>query len=176
MCPEAPGEVQMPLPPRFVFDKLFRSDFFYWFMITYLPKTMQDMMMLVPKGFPLTPEYSLRVKNILQGDLPISPRADGLVFESYTVAPEMNESVLDTSPFPLREIKTPVLVLNALDNPITLPENVKALADKIPGARLFTVPDGGHLFFGHSQEVKSEIVTFLSKNGIQMRKGRVSHE
>ena len=91
---------------------------------------------------------------ILEGDLPINKRIDGLIFETYVTASEMLESVSDKNPFPLHKIKTPVLVVNALDDPITLHENVRAMAEKIPSARLFTVPDGGHLFFGHSQEVR----------------------
>lgn len=163
LCPEAPGEIQMALPPRFVFDILFRSNFFYWVLITYFPKSMQNLMMLVPKGFISTPESSSRVKMILEGDLPTNKRIDGLIFETYVTASEMLESVSDKNPFPLHKIKTPVLVVNALDDPITLHENVRALAEKIPSARFYTVPDGGHLFFGHSQEVRSEIVAFLSK-------------
>ena len=49
--PDAPGKSQVALPPRFVFDVLFRSNFFYWVLITYFRKSMQEMMSLVPKGF-----------------------------------------------------------------------------------------------------------------------------
>jgi pimeloyl-ACP methyl ester carboxylesterase len=170
MCPEAPGKVQMPLPPRFVFEILFRSNFVYWFLITYFGKSMQNMMSLVPKGYALTPESESRVKAVLQSDLPINKRIDGLIFETYTTAADMNESALDTSPFPLREIKTPVLIVNALDDPITLPENVHALAEKMPNARLFTLSDGGHLLFGHSLEVRSAIATFLRSDVAELKK------
>jgi pimeloyl-ACP methyl ester carboxylesterase len=56
----------------------------------------------------------------------------------------------------------PVLVINAVDDPIAVHENVRGLAEKIPNARLFVVPDGGHPLFGHTQEVKSEITQFLT--------------
>jgi pimeloyl-ACP methyl ester carboxylesterase len=76
--------------------------------------------------------------------------------------PEFNESVLATSPYPLSQIRTPVLIINAADDPISIPVNVHALAGKIPNARLFVVPDGGHFVFGHADEVKAEITRFLN--------------
>jgi pimeloyl-ACP methyl ester carboxylesterase len=59
-----------------------------------------------------------------------------------------------------------VLVINAADDPISIPENVRALAGKMPNAHLYIVPDGGHFLFGHTEEVKAEIARFLgSHNG-----------
>ena len=52
----------------------------------------------------------------------------------------------------------------ALDDPIALPENVRGLAEKFPNARMFVVPDGGHLLLGHSNEVQAEIIQFLNNN------------
>lgn len=36
--PDVPGKSQVALPPRFVFDVLFRSNFIYWVLITYFKK------------------------------------------------------------------------------------------------------------------------------------------
>ena len=95
------------------------------------------------------------------GDLPVSRRMDGMIFETYTCAAEFNASVTAASPYPLSRIETPVLVINAADDPISIPENVRDLADQMPNARLFIVPDGGHFLFGHTEEVKAEIIRFL---------------
>ena len=54
-----------------------------------------------------------------------------------------------------------MLVINALDDPISIPENVRGLAEQMPRARLFVVPNGGHFLFGHTEEVKAEIAQFL---------------
>ncbi len=159
--PDAPGKVQMKMPPRFVFDALLHSDFIYWALVTFFGKWVQNAIGLVPKEYALTPEYAAQLKKIQAGDLPVSQRIDGLIFETYACADEFNASVTATSPYPLNKIETPVLVINALDDPISIPENVRGLAEQLPNARLFVVPDGGHFLFGHTEEVKVEIAQFL---------------
>ena len=161
LCPDAPGPVQMAMPPRFVFDTLLRSDFLYWILITFLGKWVQEAIGLVPRGFPLTPEYEAMVKRFQTGDLPVSRRIDGLIFETYTVAAEFSTSFSAASLYPLGKIATPTLIINAADDPIARPENVRGLAERMPNARLFVVPDGGHFLFGHTNEVRAEITQFL---------------
>ena len=55
-------------------------------------------------------------------------------------------------------------MINAADDPISLPENVRVIADQMPNGHLYLVPDGGHLLFGHAEEVKAEIAGFLRKH------------
>jgi pimeloyl-ACP methyl ester carboxylesterase len=173
LSPDAPGKVQMSLPPRIVFDTLMRSDFIYWSMATFFPKSVQDAMHLAPEGYDLTPEYKALIKRVVTGDWPISQRMDGMIFETYTIDADFKASITAASPYPLGRIKTPTLVINAMDDPISIPENVRTLADQMPEARLFLLPDGGHLLFGHAEEVKSEIAQFLLRNvaELQKRKG-----
>ena len=84
LSPDAPGEVYMQLPPRFVFDVLFRSDFFYWAMLTFFKKQVRTAFGLVPKGAALLPQDAALVDKVLLGNLPASQRMDGIVFETYT--------------------------------------------------------------------------------------------
>lgn len=162
--PDAPGKNEITLPPKFVFNVLFRSNFLYWFLITYFTKSMQKMMGLVPKDFKPAPEHLARIKNILALDLPIDKRIDGLIFETYPIAAEYTASVTDSSPYPLGKIKTPVLTVNALDDPISTAENVHHMAMQFPNGRQLLIPDGGHLYFNHDQEVRSGIMRFLADN------------
>ena len=164
VCPDSPGEVQVEMPPRFVFDHLMRSDFLYWAMATFFGKIVQNAIGLVPKGYVPTLEQAAQLKMVQVGDLPVSRRIDGMIFETYTCAQEFNESISATSPYPLSRIETPVLVLNALDDPIAIPGNVRRLTGQMPKARLFEVPEGGHFFFGHIEEVRSQIAQFLRDN------------
>jgi pimeloyl-ACP methyl ester carboxylesterase len=162
LSPDAPGEAQANMPPRFIFDSLLRIDFIYWALITFFWKQVQISIGLVPMGYVLTPEYKALLKVIQTGDLPVSRRMDGLIFETYTCDTDFKASVTPASPYPLQKIETPVLVINAADDPIAIPENVRRIAEQMPNARLFAVPDGGHFLFGHTQEVKSEIARFLN--------------
>ncbi len=81
--------------------------------------------------------------------------------ETYTSLAEFNASVTPASPYPLGKIQTPTLVINAADDPISVPENVRRLAGQLPNARLFVVPEGGHFVFGHIEEVQAEIARFM---------------
>jgi pimeloyl-ACP methyl ester carboxylesterase len=165
LAPAAPGKVQVASPPRAVFDTLLRGDFIYWAMITYLRPRMQSLIG-VPRGFDLTSEMEAEVKDALASSLPLSERISGAMFDTYDpgLQRDFRESISETSPYPLGEIKTPVLVINAADDPYAVLENVCGLAGHFPNARLFVVPDGGHPLLGHTREVREEITQFL--NGI----------
>jgi pimeloyl-ACP methyl ester carboxylesterase len=167
LCPDAPPGIS--LPPQFIFETLLRSDFLYWAMVTFFPKSVQNAAGMVPKGYVLSPQQEALIKTILKGNLPISSRIDGFIFESYTTADEFLESVSAGSPYPLSRIQTPVLILDALDDPIANLENVRGLAERMPNARLVTMPDGGHFFFGHREEVKDEIARFLRSNLVELQ-------
>jgi pimeloyl-ACP methyl ester carboxylesterase len=164
LSPDAPGDIQMTMPPRFIFDTLLRSDFVYWGMVTLFAKQVQNALGLVPKGYVLTTEQEAMLKKLQLGDLPASRRIDGMIFETYTCADEFFASVSATSPYPLKKIETPVLVINAADDPISIPENVRGLTGQMPNARLFVVPEGGHLLFGHAKDAQAEIAQFLQSS------------
>lgn len=57
----------------------------------------------------------------------------------------------------------PVLVVSAVDEPLTLYVNAQSMAERIPGAKLVTIESGGHMLLGHKERIQSEIVTFLAE-------------
>lgn len=168
--PDAPGAQYMALPPRFLSKILFGNDFVYWAMIKGFGKKMQTATGLVPKGYTLTPEYAALVSNVQTSSLPVSRRMDGWDFETYTCEKEFWASVTPASPYPLSKIETPVLVIMAEDDPISLPANVRAMAEQLPNARLYVVPDGGHFLFGHAKEANAEIAQFLRRYMVEPQK------
>jgi 2-hydroxy-6-oxonona-2,4-dienedioate hydrolase len=162
ICPDAPPG--MPPPPRFIFDTVLRSDFVYWAAATFFSWSVERAAGLVPKGYVLTSGQKASMKQILKATLPVSKRVDGFIFETYTTADEFQAFVSSGSPFPLSGIEAPVLIVNALDDPISTPENVRRLAELLPSARQFVVPDGGHFLLGHTDEVRAEIARFLVRH------------
>jgi 2-hydroxy-6-oxonona-2,4-dienedioate hydrolase len=157
--PAAPGEDLGSPPPKAAFTMM-RSDFVYWGMVTYLRPVTQRMAG-VPGGFKLTPESEAVVRDVLATTLPSSERINGFSNDFQFQTSEFYEEVSENSPYSVYHIEIPVLVIQALDDPIALPENVRSLEEKFPNARLFVVPDGGHLLLGHSEEVNGEIQRFL---------------
>ena len=164
MEPAAPGKDMPPAPPRFIFDSLLRSDFLYWAMTKLsFTRSFLENSVGVPKGFVLTPEMQTEVDRVLESTLPVSARNDGMIFDMF-YSGEMYEELSGTAPYPLSQVETPVLLISTLDDPNSIPENVKAMSEIFPHARLFVLPDGGHLTLGHKDEVKAEIAQFLNSN------------
>jgi len=129
------------------------SDYVWWALNTYFGSRMQSFVG-VPQGFSLTHEHEAEVRAALVGTLPVSARADGMVFDTYVSNPEINE-------YPLGEVDTPTLVISAVDDPMALHANARTLADQIPNAQLMAVSNGGHLLLGHTEEVRLEVTRFL---------------
>ncbi len=163
VSPAAPGKGVMNITPKPVFDIFFRNDFIYWATITYFGSSVQAAWAGLPEGFILTPEEKAEASALLASILPVSARADGSYFDTYVSTPEMLNSSASKD-YSFGDIKTPVLVISAVDDPLALHENARALVDLIPNARLFSVPDGGHMLLGHHEEVKSEVTQFLQSN------------
>lgn len=77
----------------------------------------------------------------------------------YVSNPDINTG------YPLEEITAPVLLINAMDDPLALYDNARAMAERIPGARLVTVESGGHMLLGHGERIRVEIREFLEQRG-----------
>lgn len=150
-----PGEAEATLPPEPLAKRLFKSDLIFWLITTYFRSNL-NAMMGVPKGFELTPQFRADVAQVMTTLLPVNPRSAGALFDMYRSNPDINTG------YPLKEISVPVLIVNAVDDPLALYANAKAAAERIPAARLVTIEDGGHMLLGHQERVQSEIVSFLA--------------
>ena len=162
--PDSPGMEQMPMSPRFIYETILGSDFIFWVLCNFFRKQMQSTMGLAPKGFKLTAENESLIKRFLENALPVSERMDGLIYDSYPAVTEFNESVTAGSPYPLTRVNTPVLVVQALDDPLAIAGNVQALAGLLPNAQIYALQDGGHLYFGHMEEVTAKILQFMQSH------------
>ncbi len=156
LSPNAPGEVDLKLPPKSVFKMVMHNNTFYRALITLFRPVMHSLVG-VPKGFKLTPGFKAEVKVALAGVMPVNLRTDGIIFDTYVSNPEINR-------YPLGEVKAPTLVISAVDDPMALYKNALTLAKQIPNARMLAIPDGGHLLLGHAGEARQQICQFLNEN------------
>ena len=152
----APGEAEAALPPEPVAKVMFKSDFVFWLLTTCFSSSMISIMG-VPEGFELTPELEADVAEVMRTVLPVNPRSEGAIFDMFVSNLDVNTG------YPLEKIAVPVLIINAMDDPLTLYVNAHAVAQRIPGARLVTIEDGGHMMLGHEEGIRSEIVAFLEE-------------
>jgi pimeloyl-ACP methyl ester carboxylesterase len=96
-----------------------------------------------------------QVRATLRSVSPISRRGDGMFFDTFVGNPDINRG------YPLAQIETPALVVSAVDDPMALHANARALAAQMPQARLLAVADGGHLMLGHAEEVRAAVAEFV---------------
>lgn len=157
----APGETEVALPPEPVAELAFKSDFIFWLLTTYFRSSLKSIMG-VPEGFELTPEYEADVAEVMETLLPVNPRSEGAVFDMFVSNVDINAGYPGS--YPLEEIQAPVLIVNAVDDPLSLYENAQSMADRIPGAKLVTIESGGHMLLGQDEIVRSEVTAFLAEN------------
>jgi pimeloyl-ACP methyl ester carboxylesterase len=157
ISPNAPGEVDVLPPPKPIANAMYRSDFGFWVMMKYFRSAMTSMLG-VPEGFDVTPEHETVIDEVLTAVLPVKPRAEGALFDLFVSNPAINK-------FPLEDVDVPVLVIGAIDDPLSLFRNTKALADRIPNAELLAIEDGGHMMLGHNEAVRAAIAEFLERHG-----------
>lgn len=143
-------------PPKPVAQLLFGSDAFFWAMQTYLP-SLFSRMLGVPKGYRLTEADRRSLEETAASLLPVRPRKRGVMFDLYV----SNPSIQTVS---LEDVGVQTLLLSAQDDSMSSHENAIAAAARIPGARLATIEQGGHLFLGAQSEVREEIRHFLHRD------------
>lgn len=153
----APGETEAALPPEPLAKVMFKSNFIFWLLTTYFGSSMRSTMG-VPEGFKLTPDYQADVAEVMKTILPVNPRSNGALFDMYISNPDINTG------YSLEEITVPVLIINAVDDPLALYKNAQSMAERIPGAKLVTIESGGHMLLGHEEKVRSDIVAFLEEH------------
>lgn len=152
----APGEVDVGLPPKPIARVLFRSDFIFWVLTEYFPSTMHSIMG-VPGVFQMTPDYEKELQEVMDTLLPVRPRAAGSLYDMYISNPAINS-------YPVAEITVPTLILHAEDDPLANYQNVKIMAKKIPEAELVSFESGGHPLLGREKRISREIAVFIAEH------------
>jgi pimeloyl-ACP methyl ester carboxylesterase len=145
------------LPPKPVIQIVFGSDFMMWMITTHFQSMMRPAMGL-PEGYTLSGEESSVVSGAIRSVLPIQLRTEGFVFDMFTSNRDMDRH---PDQYPLEGIAVPTLVIHAVDDSLANYENARVLAERIPGARLLSIPTGGHLLLGNEEFIRSEIAKFI---------------
>lgn len=146
-----PGSPTSEAPPDWA--KMFYDDPAMWLLRAIAP-LMTAGLMGVPKGFPEDDEQAAYVEEMLDSIFPISPRAEGAIFDAFSSNPEIND-------YPLELISVPTLIIHTQDDPLASFQAAQTAAERIPGARLIALQSGGHLGLGQTETVREAIADFL---------------
>lgn len=139
-------------PPVFIF----KSNFWYWFFLKLIGKSM--MKMFVPESI-LKNLSKHEKKHIMNGiffnALPVAKRKKGIVFDMLVSNPSINNEI------PFENIKSPTLIINAIDDPSAPIEGAVNLERKIKNSKLVTFDTGGHLLLRQEEKIKKTIANFI---------------
>jgi len=106
-----------------------------------------------------SPEARHRVDALLDTLVPVEPRKPGILNDERVTNTAMvehhDEYVLET-------LTVPTLVIHAEDDPLASFEDVERLVDRIPGAEFLPYGTGGHLVFGHGDEIRRAVTEFVT--------------
>lgn len=134
---------------------MFRAsvDFGYWLAIQVAPGLMMRF-----SGAP-SKTYAAASKSdrdfllaVMWGMLPLSTRTIGLA----------NDAVNVSESWPVEKIAVPTLIIAVADDLFRVLPTARAMAARIPNAKLVAYETGSHLLVGHHEEIRAEVADFLA--------------
>ena len=133
--------------------KIFKFEMLYWVVRRFLRKRLMRLMggsdMVIAT---LTTEQRTLINQVIDYMAPVSPRYAGVAFDNKTAMP--NERVA--------AIRAPTLIVHATDDSLQLFHNAEYAAANIPGSRLFSFNQGGHLLLVAEQAaIQAEVRQFI---------------
>ncbi len=131
-------------------------DFLYWSAIKVAPNTLIGLLLPDKLREGLTREQKdFVIENAFMAGLPISERADGVLFDGEVSNPAVND-------VPFERIGVPTLIFQAVDDPRELCGG-QEMARRIPTSE-FVGLTGGHFLFGHEKEIQAATADFIAKH------------
>jgi pimeloyl-ACP methyl ester carboxylesterase len=130
------------------------ADFAYWSMLHVTPSVLTRFMGVPPEVLDKAgPDDRRWATRVLTSVLPLSMRVAGVT----------NDSSIRIDALPLERIAAPTLIVTSSDDLFHTQPAAEYAAAHIPGAKLVVYPSGGHLFVGHSADVRSAVAAFLKQ-------------
>ena len=139
----------------------YHSDFIFWKLSYYL-RTIAMKQLGATKDVRkrMTKDEKEYADNFLNTLHPISLRVNGIAHDLNEWA-DKDKWLMD---YNYSKISPPVLLIHAVNDKIVPFSHGENAAEKIPNAKFIALPDGGHMRFGHSDTIQSEILSFIEKN------------
>ncbi len=135
---------------------LLNSDFIYWSALELAPERLIGTLLATDPRLLLKVSLSERARAfaILSEIMPIHARANGMMNDARQAG---HPSKMDFS-----RLNMPVLLISAEDDRFGTAATARKIAEIVPHAQLTILPDGGHIWLGHDDEVTRRIHAFVS--------------
>jgi 2-hydroxy-6-oxonona-2,4-dienedioate hydrolase len=134
-----------------------RSDFLFWSGIRLAPDAMTRLILATEPAVvhSASEGEQARVRDVLRHILPVSRRAEGIIFDSRVAG--------NPPPMALERIACPVLAISAEDDLYGTAASARHVAASVPVGRLHLYPKGGHLLVGHDEDVWRTVASFIAE-------------
>lgn len=154
-APERTGVLPASLSNSAVLNVIMSgADFAYWSALRLARRAVVQFLGVPPEvEARASPSERARVDEIMRSVLPISRRVTGIQGDS-----------LELQPSELERITAPTLIVTTRDDLFATLPAARFMADRIDGARLVVLDDGGHLFVGRQAEVDRIVGDFLREH------------
>jgi 2-hydroxy-6-oxonona-2,4-dienedioate hydrolase len=142
-------------PPRFMMNVALKYDAPMWLTWKLAPSVVHRLMAVPPALVPTLARDDR--EDLDEGAMtlfPVSARFRGTLYDARTQAG--NEAL-----YPLEQVTTPTLLVSAADDLYGTLENARAMAARIPEARVLAYPTGGHMLAGRRAEVWPAVASFM---------------
>jgi 2-hydroxy-6-oxonona-2,4-dienedioate hydrolase len=157
-APERTGELQETFSNSAVLNVIMSgADFGYWTALHVARRSVVQFLGVPPDvEARAAPSERARVDEIMRSVLPISRRVAGIRGDSVKLQPSQ-----------LERITAPTLIVTTRDDLYATLPAAQFMADRINGARLVALDDGGHLFVGRQAEVDRVVGDFLREHAAE---------
>ncbi len=135
---------------------LLGSDFMFWAGVRFLPDVMTGTILATDPALvhSASPADQERARMLMWHILPVSLRAQGLIFDGGMVSDL-------TTPPALDKVMCPVLTISARDDRYGTAETADYFAGHVAKGRAVIFETGGHLLIGHNDEAQRLIGDFV---------------
>jgi pimeloyl-ACP methyl ester carboxylesterase len=156
ISPNSPHPEPLPKPPRMLAPMLFSQPVF-WTMRLFA-RSRLEAMFGTPAGFMPDERERAALREIVDGLFPVGPRARGTIYDGYI-------GNADIAAYPLESLTVPTLVVAAEDDTLAPYKDSRAMAERIPRARLVTVRRGGHALTQLDAGARRAVADFIDAAG-----------
>ena len=137
---------------------LLTSDFAYWSALNTSPERLIGTLLATDPALLAKVSQAERARAfaILSDIMPISARAKGMLNDARQAG---HLAAMDFA-----QLRMPVLLISAEDDRFGTAATARKIAKVVPKAELTILPDGGHIWLGHDNEVALRVHRFLARS------------
>lgn len=148
--------VEMSRLQESIVRTLLNSDFAYWSALNIAPETLIGTLLATDPALMAKVSKAERARAfaILSDIMPIGARAKGMLNDAWQAG---HPAALNFA-----QLRMPVLLISAEDDRFGTAATARKIAEVVPNAELTMIPDGGHIWLGHDDEVAERMHRFLA--------------